>query len=497
MEKCGVVVSTIDSPSSRKFSFVIDKGKTVKRGQFVQVNTPAGGLVARISDVLKTNRYFNRPESVKEYESSGKSMNEIFPVDDWEYLIAEAYAFGVHTEGGFLESLVPPSPGESVFEPKPDIMQRFFGLDENGLSIGKIPHHNINVKLNPTRFLQKHLAILAISGAGKSFLTSVIIEELLNRKAEQGQLSIILIDTHGEYTSFADDPSFSGKTSVFPVSEIQIGLPNLSPYEMTKFMSKPSDAQVRELFKVITKLGNKSYGISDLISKVESSEIAMKTKEVLVSSLESLRYMRIFGVADYPSLEDLVRQGHLSIIDLSDTINLKKKQMIVAYIASKLFKARRNGIVPPFLLILEEAHQYVPEGTKSVEAISRGIITTIAREGRKFGSSLCLISQRPIQLSTTVLSQCNTHVIMRITNPYDLDHIGKSSEGITSPVLKQISSLRVGSGLIVGEAVNYPIFVDIRKRKSKESSKSLPLEQAAIEYHKKMQKKTKDAKEFM
>ena len=222
-----------------------------------------------------------------------------------------------------------------------------------------------------------------------------------------------------------------------------------------------------------------------------------KTKEVLVSSLEDLLYTGVFGAADYPSLDDVAKQGKLSVIDLSETTSLRKKQMIVSYLASKLFHARRHGMIPPFVLVLEEAHQYIPEGSKKEEALARGIMQTIAREGRKFGASLCLVSQRPIQLSTTVLSQCNTHIILRITNPYDLDHIGRSSEGLNRAVLDQISSLRVGTALIVGEAVNHPLFVSIRKRKSKESDKNLPLEKAAVEYYRKITQKQKDAKEFM
>ena len=112
----------------------------------------------------------------------------------------------------------------------------------------------------------------------------------------------------------------------------------------------------------------------------------------------------------------------------------------------------------------------------------KSIIQKIAREGRKFHASLCLISQRPIQLSTTALSQCNTHIILRVTNPYDLEHIGKSSEGLTRDVMDTISSLRVGEALIVGEAVNYPLFVRVRPRQSRPSEHSIDMEAAAIRY---------------
>ncbi|MEM4714066.1 MAG: hypothetical protein QXQ79_00790, partial [Candidatus Nanoarchaeia archaeon] len=74
----------------------------------------------------------------------------------------------------------------------------------------------------------------------------------------------------------------------------------------------------------------------------------------------------------------------------------------------------------------------------------------------------------PVQLSTAALSQCNTFIFFTITNPYDLDHIGKSSEAITKQCLDIISDLKVGEALIVGEATNHPLFFKVRKRKSQE-----------------------------
>lgn len=494
----GTVVSGIEGPSTRRFSFVISKDTIVRRGQFVQLKTEDGKLIGRVSDVYKTNRYFMRPESVKEYQSSGRTMDDIFPVSDWEYLVADVNALGVYKNPGFGESLFPPSPGTSVIEPEKDVITSFFGLDSTGLKLGNIPHHDIEVAVNLTRLFQKHLAILAISGAGKSFLASVLMEELLSRKPEKGQLATIILDTHGEYTSFARDPVFSPLTKVYQVNEIRIGLSNLSPYRLGEFLPNLSPVQLREIVKLMRGIRNKPYGVSELMDMVEESEdIKTTTKEVLLSVLEELRMTGLFGVSDYPPMDELVRQGGLSVIDLSDATNLKKKQIVAAYLSRKLFNARRNGIIPPFLFVVEEAHQYIPEQASKEFAISRGILTTIAREGRKFHSSLCLISQRPIQLATTALSQCNTHIILRVTNPYDLDHIGKSSEGITKSVLKQISSLPVGTGLLVGEAVNSPLFVKIRSRKSRPSDKGLPLEQAAVEYQNKVKQKLKDAEEFM
>ena len=162
--------------------------------------------------------------------------------------------------------------------------------------------------------------------------------------------------------------------------------------------------------------------------------------------------------------------GKLTIIDLSREIDKKKKQIILYYFANKLFRARmEHNSVPPFTLVVEEAHQYAPEMASRENALAKNILETIAREGRKFGASVWLISQRPVKLSTTILSQANTHIILRITNPYDLKHIGESSEGLDQNSINMITSLRVGEALIVGEASSYPVFFKVRKRKSQES----------------------------
>jgi DNA helicase HerA-like ATPase len=134
----------------------------------------------------------------------------------------------------------------------------------------------------------------------------------------------------------------------------------------------------------------------------------------------------------------------------------------LAYFAQNLFRQRQSLRIPPFLILLEEAHQFVPEGKSEDFAKARAIFETIAREGRKFGASLCLVSQRPIRLSSTVLSQCNTHLLMRITNPYDLKHIQESSEGLDAKSVELITGLNVGEALMVGSSVNHPYFLKER-----------------------------------
>ncbi|MEM5793414.1 MAG: ATP-binding protein [Candidatus Aenigmatarchaeota archaeon] len=498
----GTVISNIDGPSTFKFDFVIkdDSRKIpVRKGQFVQVNTEEGIIVGRVDEIIKTNRYFMHAESVREFEKTGRALNEIFPVERWEYLLAKVIPLGIYDSGLLKRVSFPPSPGSTVEEIDKKILSEFLGFDVNGLNIGKINFHDLDAKINLTRIFQKHLAILAISGAGKSYLTSVLLEELLERSEELGKPSVVLIDTHGEYVGFASDPKYGKYTKVYGKGDISIAVSDLSPNQIMEFLPQISPAQRRELTTIIENLAKKkkNYNFKDLITEVEVSNAKRVVKDTIISWLMNLEKSHLFKNYTKPNPADLGKSGQLSIIDVSDIINQQDKQMIVAFFARKLFWLRREGRIPPSILILEEAHNFCPEGVKKEGALSRKIIETIAREGRKFHISLVLISQRPIQLSTTVLSQCNTHIIMRVTNPYDLDHIGKSAEGITSDVLKMIPGLRTGEALIVGEAVNFPILIKVRTRNSKKSEKGISLEEALLKYNKSIRLREDDMKAFM
>ncbi len=183
------------------------------------------------------------------------------------------------------------------------------------------------------------------------------------------------------------------------------------------------------------------------------------------------------------------------VLDLSDMDDMRKKKLIVSYVASRLFNLRRKEQIPPTFLLVEEAHNFAPEKAKAAHNPSKSIIEKIAREGRKFGLALGVVSQRPVQLSTTTLSQCNTHIILRVTNPNDLKHIGESSEGIDQRMLRAITTLKVGEGIIVGEAVRYPIFIEIRDRKSRKMEKGKPLHEQALSYESNAKKADEEADE--
>jgi DNA helicase HerA-like ATPase len=467
----GTVIATNDGPSTQKLDFVLnDDHILVYRGEFVEI---AGSekadrtLLAKVGEVRKLNAYFSSADSVKVFEHN-RPLEGIFPTDEWNYVLCTARPLGIleQQSDAIQTVLFPVSPGHTVFRARPATLAKFLGFKPEGLHLGNLERQRVEVRPDLSRLLHKHLAILAISGGGKSYAATILLEELLNQPPPAGRLAMVVIDPHGEYAELYGENGngILDNIRIERGSYFQIGVGKLSAWSFREFSPEMSVVQVRELDAILAQLkaSKKPYGLREIIQKVNESEtIGARTKESLAGWLYTLQNTRLFGYEENPDLDNLLISGKLVIFDLADILSLKSKQIACAYIARRLFDLRRKRQAPPFLLLIEEAHQFCPEG---VSSISRGIIETIAREGRKFYASLGLISQRPVRLSTTALSQCNSHLILRIRNPYDLEFIGRTSEGLDKDSLSILPDLEIGTGMLVGEAVNYPVLFRIRQR---------------------------------
>ena len=118
----------------------------------------------------------------------------------------------------------------------------------------------------------------------------------------------------------------------------------------------------------------------------------------------------------------------------------------------------------PVVIVLEEAQNYIQHGNSDEdESIARVVFERIAREGRKYGLSLIVASQRPSELSTTVLSQCSSFIVHRLQNPEDLRYFRKIVPAIYGPMLDQIPALAPQTALVLGECVAAPALVKIRE----------------------------------
>jgi hypothetical protein len=190
--------------------------------------------------------------------------------------------------------------------------------------------------------------------------------------------------------------------------------------------------------------------------------------------LNDPRYAFMFRLKHYvqsTSLNDLLIKilgadgsAHITILDLSgvpfDIVNT-----IVSLLARMIFDFNfwnPNRRDFPILLVFEEAHNYLPSSISQTEASSaRKTVERIAKEGRKYGVSIMVVSQRPVEVSETILSQCNNYVIMRLTNPLDQNYVRRLVPDTFASLTEVLPSLRQGEALIVGESIPMPLRVQI------------------------------------
>lgn len=128
----------------------------------------------------------------------------------------------------------------------------------------------------------------------------------------------------------------------------------------------------------------------------------------------------------------------------------------------------------PILLVYEEAHKYVPNSELSKYRSSKTSIERIAKEGRKYGVTLLLASQRPSEISETIFSQCNNFIAMRLTNPVDQGYVKKLLPDSLGTLIDKMTSFRQGEALLVGESIVLPSIVQIDQCDPAPSSNDIP-----------------------
>jgi DNA helicase HerA-like ATPase len=471
----GAIGTIVGETNPVSFKFLIEK--EVGRGAYVKAKAEGREwLLAQIEDIKRSNTAYN----LNLLNGQGKDCAAR------ELMVAEARVIGVGIEGRLHQPTSPARPGEQVFIADEKLIKASLGLAKGDMYIGLLKGYDLRVELDANTLVQKHCSILAKTGSGKSYTSAVILEELLERK-----VALLVIDPHGEYGSMKE-PNRAGDFNRYKIKprgyDVTVYTPttlainpradrpfrfngiNLSAREIAKMISHESaSGMLGLLYEAISILSEQTdvYTLEDVIDQVIKS--TSKVKWNLVGHLESLMEIGLFSGIPTP-ITELLRPGRASIIDMTG-IQPDLQGMIVAKLLAEIFEARKRKLISPGMVIVEEAHNYIPE-RGSGNAASTGIIRAIAAEGRKFGLGLMVISQRPARVDKNIISQCNTQIIMRVTNPNDLKALSKGLEGMTSDLEEEIKRLPAGTAMLVSNEIERPITVSIRPRKSRHGGTS-------------------------
>ncbi len=389
------------------------------------------------------------------------------------------------------------------------------------LKIGKYTISEISdANLDGNKFFQRHAVIVGGTGSGKSWTVANILQKATTLKS----LNSIVFDLHGEYKSLKDLPNttllkISGPSDQ-PSDENTIFLPYwlLSYEEMEALLLDRSDAnapnQSRALFDLIIKykklvLNEESkqevldnftvespipFRISEVLSELESIDTEMvpgarsekqgplygkltrfiqrlKSKQadkrlnfLFNSSEDLLKYDWFISLIS--KLMDFGNEKGLKIIDFSE-VPSDILPLITGLIGRLVFSIQQwmeEDKRHPIALFCDEAHLYIPSKIKGgMEEKGLQSFERIAKEGRKYGISLVVISQRPSDVNKTILSQCGNFVAMRLTNPDDQNVIKRLFPDNLGDFSELLPILDIGESLIVGDASLLPSRVKIDK----------------------------------
>ncbi len=377
----------------------------------------------------------------------------------------------------------------------------------SGLDLGRLSNRpELKVYLDPTTLFNRHLAILGQSGSGKSWTVTSLLQRTV---AALPHAHIILLDVHGEYGWRDSDGRLH---SAFPSDmakhldayELEIPYWLLSYGELVDLLIDRKDPNasvqmsfMREALFALRKKANADLALSQLsvdspvyfnikelflqFKKANEQLVDFgKEKGPLYGAFDEflVRFQAMYNDARYDFLfkpkkrlssaslvellEDFVGlskpQRPINIIDLSG-VPADVRPLISAQIGRLAFEfnywnPRRHEF--PIVLVCEEAHQYIPRETDTAHQGTRKVIERIAKEGRKYAIGLCVVSQRPLELSETVLSQCGNFICLRITNPDDQRYIQRLMPEGEKGLADTLVSLRRGEAIVLGEATPLP-----------------------------------------
>ena len=352
--------------------------------------------------------------------------------------------------------------------------------------------------------LGKHTAVLGSTGAGKSATVAAIVHSILERGAYVKNGSwhprIVILDPHNEYGSAF--PSSTGLSTENGTLKLPYWLLNFQEtvallIGKTEFVATSQANIVKRALAVgraqgasILKLKKEAitvdspvpYSLDTFLKEIETDKPHAASKQDSHNSiLQKLEILRSdarmnFLMSDWKQTEgdpfgsiigQLVgKHSPPRIVDLAGVPN-EVAGVASAVIARTLFNLKvwqteEERKMDPVILICEEAHRYVPNRGEAQYEAAQESIRRIAKEGRKYGVGLFLVSQRPSEVESTVLSQCNSWIVLRITNESDRNHVRgilpDSLEGLT----KMLSGLRRQEAVFAGQAATLPSRIMVR-----------------------------------
>jgi uncharacterized protein len=371
---------------------------------------------------------------------------------------------------------LPPEPGSEVYEASvKDLDAIFAPSGQQWVMIGTLLRNTgVGARVDINKVVSRHLAVLAMTGMGKSNLVSLLAKEIARISG-----TMVIFDYHDDYSTLdmgsnninlldgRINPRLLSADKLAEVIEIQENASNQMHVLRLAFTEDVKQRKGEDFWDALIHAA----------SEVGADKLYREAAAKVVDKIDDAR--RKFHTILDPSMTDplaLLKNYKINIINLVE-LTERQANIAVSFYLEELLDDRKKAtrqnkgaaksqprFPAPILVAIEEAHVFIP---KDEDTDTKYFASKVAREGRKFGLGLVIVSQRPRGIDANILSQMGSLAVMRMIQQDDQMHISAASEALSRDLIDQLTSLNPGEAIFAGQWVNLPTFVKVDEVKER------------------------------
>lgn len=424
--------------------------KSMYYGNFVKIveNESTDSSLVQICQVVERivhNHFLSSPDIIN-------YINDDIDLQKDTIYSYKIRSIGVLENGDLSSKYVNAIPGKNVYAAESEEVSAVCGIEKTGQQVGylkKMP--NCPIMLNIQKLFNPHLFIVGRTGSGKSFFTKGFLANL-------NEIFWVFspTDEYSDLSSYANCEVYNSFVMKLDIENIGY-YADLNASEEMILKKIPFEKEriythkdiVGEIYKYyreksISQTQQTLFGISE-----DNIEIELPTyANNLISKLKSIRNLKFSK-----SNSNITYPGGSAVFELGAYSQVEQECIINYYLfnLSQQSKAKKNDKAQKHIIIIEEAHNYVPSVRNP---LSKSILVKLSREGRKYGISLCFITQRPRFFDQTALSQSGNKIIFSLPNPDDVKYIMEDIPFYKPELSAIIPNQKTGECIIAGDAFN-------------------------------------------
>lgn len=435
-------------------------------GEYVSIKSSSGTMLGMIEESTIHSMLLadvqNFEDTIKLVKLSATNKND----KKYTSRISVVGRLDTILEGRSEIPAVPPLPGDTIASAESGDLGSIFAPNLNSWArIGTLlRNENIPVKVNLDKVASRHIGILAMTGMGKSNTVALLTREIIERNG-----TVIIFDYHDDYTTLGIKHTNILDAKVNPRTLGQDEFADMLDFRTNA--EKQRSLLEKSFTSSVRKDSNFWDALTSSINEVAQTEKNKVTALRVIEKVEVAK-RRLGGMLD-PDISDpmsLLKVGHANILSTSE-FGEKQANAALAYYMREILNdrkdstvARRHGktseskFTAPVFVVIEEAHAFIP---KNKDTSAKYWASRIAREGRKFGVGLCIVSQRPRGIDIDILSQMGSFAAMRMIQSDDQRQVEAAAESAGQALVSQLSTLNVGEAVLTGQWTSLDAIVKI------------------------------------